>query len=259
MPFLRCAAWIIPAILVLGCDAGRTTPSAIPESPVLASPTAPVPRSGPRAREAFVVEGVISDESGTPVSGAKVSFLDGLTDPSVATDQSGFYRIEFTSFPGADHNERLDPPGTENTVGFLQVEASGYERFAQFLLAPSSGRIVEHLRVQRIRRVTAGASTMITIGPADTVCVIDVWPGRNLTCGIVRLDVPSDGVATVTAVPADQSAPRPQIELYGGLKGTWGNPATLQVRAGTEYFINVQVPWGQERQSFLVTTSLQRP
>ena len=97
---------------------------------------------------------------------------------------------------------------------------------------------------------------MVTIRPEDTACVVDAWPGRELTCGIVRVEVPSAGVLRVEAVPTQPGALRPSLVVYGSNSGApRANPTSLSVASG-EYFVNVEVPWGEPTQSFVVSTSL---
>jgi hypothetical protein len=116
-----------------------------------------------------------------------------------STYGSGRYKIDFTSAPGSNYFAGWDPPGTQDAVAFALVQASGYERYARFILG-STPELVENIHLHPIRRITAGASAMLTVSPEDTVCITDGWPGRELVCGIVRVVAPTDGVINVQAV-----------------------------------------------------------
>jgi hypothetical protein len=205
--------------------------------------------------------GAVSDDQGIPVAGAKitVSFDDGESadGPSALTDGSGGYKINFTAVPGSNYFAGWDPPGTQDSVAFALVQASGYERYARFILG-STPQLVENIRLHPIRRMTAGASAMLTVGPEDTVCVTDAWPGRELVCGIVRVVAPANGVMNVQAVSIDPGSQPAVLRVSGGGIGSpRGNPTALQVAAGTEYLVDVEVPWGTG-QSVLVKTSIQQ-
>jgi hypothetical protein len=205
----------------------------------------------------FEMTGVVTDE-GRPVPGAKVTvildpYMSDGTEPSVLTDGSGGYQVNFTGVPGGNRG----PAGTEQAVAFAQVEAPGYERFARYVLG-TTPHLVENFHVHPIRRVTAGESAVLTIAPDDGVCAIDVTPARELICGFVHLLAPRDGIMTVAAVPTQGAAALPVVEAYGGNTGSApANPTALRVAAGIEYTVEVQVPWGiNASQSFTLTTSV---
>jgi len=199
------------------------------------------------------MSGVVTDDEGTPVPGARVSiWLDYDNLPSALTDGSGAYKLNFTGVPGAN----TGPAGTEDSVAFAQVEAPGYERYARYLLGATE-HLVENFHVHRIKRITAGESAQLTMAADDTVCAVDALPGRDSICGIVRVVAPTNGIMTVGAVPIRAGSQLPTLAVYGGNTGRQGNPTSIRVVAGTEYKVDVEVPWGiRESQSFLVQTSM---
>ena len=203
------------------------------------------------------MSGLVTDDEGTRVPGAKVTvMLDEYSGPSVFTDATGRYAIGFDGVPGGIHFPGLDAVGTEEAVTFATVEALGYERFARLILG-TTPHLVEDVRLHRIRRITAGESVTLTIAPDDTVCVIDSWPGRGLICGIVYVVIPSTGTLSVEAIPIHPALPRPAVSVYGTNAGSRGNPTAIQVFAGAEYTVNVELPWGgSTNQSVLVKTSI---
>lgn len=208
----------------------------------------------------FEMTGVVVDDEGAPVPGAKVEvWFDYVDLASVVTDESGHYTVNFVGVPGQNHLAPRDPVGTEEAVAFAQVDVSGYEPYARYILG-STPYLVEDVRLHRVTRIMAGQSAVVTIAPADTVCVLDVWPGRELICGTLRVVAPSNGTVRVYAVPIQAASQPPMLALYGGGAGAPpGNPTALQVAAGTEYTVRVEVPWGSfGSQSFVVNTTLQR-
>lgn len=200
--------------------------------------------------------GVVTDER-APVPGATVTVLllnlEGwYSGPSVRTDASGNYRVAFMGVPGSNRG----PAGTEEAVAFAQVEASGYERFARYVLGTTQD-LVENFHVHRIRRITPGESAVLIIAPDDGVCAIDVVPSRELLCGSVRVVASRAGIMRVAAVPTRAGSEFPRLAVYGGGTGGRGNPTSIRVAAGTEYTVDVQVAWGiSGSQSFVVQTSM---
>ena len=169
-------------------------------------------------------------------------------------DASGRYRVNFTGVPGTNRG----PAGTEDSMAFAQVEAPGYGRLARYLLG-TTGHLVENFHVHLVKRITAGDSAVLTIAPDDGVCGIDTLPARNLICSTwVRVVAPRDGVMRLEAVPMESGSVPALLEVYGGRTGApRGNPIALRVTAGTEYTVDVAVPWGiSASQSFVVTTSM---
>ncbi len=132
-----------------------------------------------------------------------------------------------------------------------------YGRLARYLLG-TTGDLVENFHVHLIKRIPAGESAALTIAPDDGVCAIDTLLDRNLICGTwVRVVAPRDGVMSVEAVPIQSGSALATLEVYGGGTGARGNPTVLRVTAGTEYTVDVAVPWGiSASQSFVVKTSM---
>ena len=209
----------------------------------------------------FEVSGIVTDEVGTPVPGATVAIWDdyNILSPTL-TDASGRYKLSFTGTPGWNHYPSLDPAGTKNSVGFAVVAAPGYEHYARHVIGTTS-ELVEYIRLQAVKRITAGESAALTMTPDASVCVVDVWPGRDLVCGQIRVVVPIDGMLTVEAIPTQAGADLPRLEWWcPQAGGAYRNPSSLQVTAQTECYVNVQLPWGFEgTRSFVVKTSMESP
>lgn len=248
-------------LLAIGSSAaacGGGTPTA---------PTAPAPQPPPsvggtpvpvREKTTFEVTGIVTDDAGTPIAGARVSiWLDYIDQPSVQTDGAGRYELRFTGTPGANYVRGYDPPGTEDSFAFVNVEAPGYEPHSRHALG-TSPLLVENFRLRRVQRLTAGESATVTLDRDDSVCVLDAWPGRELICRTLRVLASRDGLMTVEALPTNSSSDRPSLEVYGGNAGApRNNPTSLQVTAGTQYTVHVGVPWGVAgNPSLVVTTAL---
>jgi hypothetical protein len=202
--------------------------------------------------------GIVTDDAGTPIAGARVSIWLDYTDlASAQTDNAGRYGFQFVGSPGANHVPGHDPLGTETAIAFVNVEASGYEPYSRYALGTSE-QLIENIRLRRIQRVAAGESATMTLESDDSVCVLDAWPGRELICRTLRVVASRDGRMLVEAVPTDSSSGRPSLEVYGRDAGApRNNPTSLQVTAGAEYTVHVGLPWGfAGKPSFVVTTVL---
>jgi hypothetical protein len=239
-------------VVATSCGGQERNISVAPTAP--SSNLASVP---PRAPITFELTGIVSDQNGSPVPGAKVSVLLGYDEvASGFTDSAGAYRLSFTAAPGDNHFP-MDPSGTEDAVAFAQVERAGYERYIRYIVG-TAPHLVENIRLERINLITPGDATVLSFAPDDTVCWSDVWPGRELICEIVHVLAPSDGTFTVRARGTGPSSPTLEVYARDGGGGTHGNPSTLRVTSGIEYIMVVGIPWGTS-DSVQLTTALAPP
>lgn len=245
---------VVTVLLAAACDGrGPTTPT----SPSAPPSTGGGPRPPPQSM-AFEMTGVVTDDLGTPVPGAKagVWLLDYGDLSSAFTDASGGYTVSFSGVPGSNYFPDWDPPGTEHAVAFAFVEASGYQSHLRYLLG-TTPHLVENIRLHRVQRITAGESAALTIAPDDTVCVGDAWPGRGLICRTVRVVAARGGILTIHAVPTQAGPELPGLTVYNDRAGSRGNPASIRVFEGTETVVHVEMPWGiNASQSVVVQTSM---
>ena len=241
---------LVTLVLAMACS-GRG-PTAPPPAPLRPPPPAgPIPP--PAQLVSFEMTGLVTDDAGTPISGATVrALVDPYTGPSVVTDASGRYSIPFASSRGAN----AGPPGTELAVAMALVESSGYDWHARYVVAPTE-QVVENFRLHRIRRITAGESAVVTVAPDDRVCTGDTSPGRETICGTLHVVAPTDGTLTVEAFPTEGRSALASLAVFGSRSGGTGNPVSIRVGTGTEYTAVLALPWGlTASQSFVVKTSI---
>jgi hypothetical protein len=215
----------------------------------------------------FELTGTATDEDGARVPNAGV-YLDFeasdvpgtfYSHGSGVTDGAGFYRIVFAAVPG------LMAHGT-TAFACLQSRAD-YAGDCQWVGTTSSA-ISQNFRTYRLKRITAGESTPVMIAPDDSVCDNNAQdtPGlQDYVCRSVRIVVPTDGVITVEALPADGGArPQLEVEVVSGngpcCSAQLRNPTSLRVTAGTEILANVEMLWGSTTsRSLIVNTTLEQP
>jgi hypothetical protein len=109
-----------------------------------------------------------------------------------------------------------------------------------------------------LERIKSGESAVLSIAPDDSVCDITVWPGRELICRTLRVVAPQNGTMTIEAVPSQAGSHLPTLEVWGGRTGApRGNPTAIEVSAGEEYTVRVELPRPfSNSQSFVVKTSM---
>jgi DNA-cytosine methyltransferase len=87
--------------------------------------------------------------------------------------------------------------------------------------------------------------------------------GQDYVCRSVRVVAPADGILTVEALSTQTGVHPPlEVEKFGGpncCSERMGNPTSIQVTAGTEVVVNVEMVLGSPTsQSFTLNTSLVR-
>lgn len=132
------------AVLVAGgCGHGPTSPSGAQSSSLGTAST-----SSP---ETFAVTGIVTDEQGGPVAGAKVTmshYESGrMSRRAVLTDGGGRYAITFPASPWTQPSGRF--------AARAEVVADGYDWYWRNVSAVDSQR-VENFRLVRIKRIAAG-------------------------------------------------------------------------------------------------------
>jgi hypothetical protein len=132
---------------------------------------------------------------------------------------------------------------------------AGSFSFAGALSPDPSHNATQNVRLYRIKRITAGESTVVTIAPGDPFCGVF---NDELTCRTVRVMVPASGLLVMSCDPRgdDNGGPGLNIEGYNTriVSGDW------HVTAGTE--VPVRIGMWQNwpvSQSCVFTTSIARP
>ena len=210
----------------------------------------------------FELTGTVTDHDDQPIVNASfmVQFLVSNQQTSFSsahgtTDGAGFYRIVFTALPGA-----LLHDGVASTA-FIGVDQTDYETDYRWI-QPTTHDASQNVRLHRVKRITAGELTSVTIAADDSVCVNNVQDipglGGSFVCRTVRVVAPADGIMWVEAFYS-LSGPRPglEVETVGFdhcCSERMGNPISIPVTAGTEVIANIEVPWGSISQTFVVNT-----
>ena len=170
----------------------------------------------------------------------------GVPSVSGTTDGRGLYRIDF------DANR--DAVGG---VGFVRGESSGHDPSYYYLIPASIQNASQNLRLYRIKRITAGESTVLTIRPGDTSC----GDNDQFVCRTVHIVAPTGGTMTIEAVPTP-SAVNAGLEIMGRSSAyrCCSLTASIPVTAGTEVVANIGRWWtSTANQSFVLNTSVVRP
>jgi hypothetical protein len=194
---------------------------------------------------AIVLSGRVVDAGTTaPISGAIVS-INGRYRAS--TDDSGTYTV--AGF--------LDLGSTS----FTYVSAASYTADYRYIHGTT-----QNVQLYRIDRITAGASKPLTISPGDTLCVNNVqdFPGLgpDYVCRSVYVVAPVDGVMTLEAVSTEDGT-RPTMEVKTVdvtpcRSERLENPTSIDVKAGTDVVVHVEMPASSARPQSLHVPSRSR-
>jgi hypothetical protein len=230
MPMFKRGCVVLLMMLTSACGGSNSSPSA-PSTPSVGPPTT------------FHVTGIATEDDGNPVAGANItvkpwvdSVQKSVLSVVVVTDGVGFYRLDFAA--------NRDAGGF---IAWVKAESPGHDT-AYYNIRPevsTSQNASQNIHLYRIKRISAGESTVMTLLPGDSLC------GGNTSefmCRTVHIVAPSDGLTT--------------IESVGLLSDTGERTASIPVTAGAEVVANVGVfaPSGTllDSQSFPLNTSLVR-
>jgi hypothetical protein len=199
-----------------------------------------------RLAHSISLTGQVTDGStSAPISGATVS-INGRY--RAITDSLGNYTVSGCLDAGGDSN-------------ITSVSANNYASDFRYIRGMSL-----NVRLYRIKRIMAGASTSVTVAPDDTLCVNNIQDtpgvGQDYVCRSVLVTAPTDGIMTLEAL-STQGAARPPLEVEAVAvppccSERIGNPTSIQVTAGTQVVVNVEVVLGSGAQSFTLSTSMAR-
>jgi len=199
------------------------------------------PSRSPSRAITFSLSGQVTDAvTAAPIAGAVVSIGGRNT---ATTDNSGNYSFAAGALDGE----------------FTYVSAENYVSDYHYIRGT-----IQNVHLYRIERIVAGASTLATIAPDDTLCVNNVQDspglGPDYVCRSVFVMAPNDGSVTIEALSTQDGArPVLEVETVGVspcCSERIGNPTTIQVTAGTTIVIHVEMPSSStSAQSFVVNTS----
>jgi len=225
-------------MVVLACGSSPiTTPTPAPT---------PTPSAPPRATPpTIVLTGQVIDAiTLAAIAGAGV-WINGRY--ATVVDGEGNYSVTGLLDAGTNYD-------------FTYVAANNY--FSDYRYIRSTPH---NIRLYRVERITAGESKLVTVAPGDTLCVNNMQDspglGQDYVCRSVRVVAPTDGVITIEAV-STQTATHPLLEAETiGVRPCCserlGNPTSIQVRAGTEVVVSVEMPFGSAgSETFTLTTSM---
>jgi hypothetical protein len=241
MPMFKRGCVVLLVIVASACGGSNPLPSA-PSTPSV----------GPTST--FHVTGIATEDDGNPVASANITVqpwvnsvqLRPLPSVVVVTDGAGFYRLDFNA--------------NRDRVGFVataKAESPGHDT-AYYNIRPevsTSQNVSQNIHLYRIKRISAGESTVLTVVPGDSFCGSN---SSEFVCRTVHIVAPSDGLMTIESVG---------LLNVVGPNGTGGSccddTASIRVTAGAEVVANIGVfaPSGTflDSQSFLLNTSLVRP
>lgn len=252
MPALTRGSVVLFLTWASACSSGTGTPtSATPRS------SAPSPTPGPTLATSSVIGQVTDATTSAPISGVTVVFSYPAT--YATTDDSGDYRIDLVPGPGQGPGPGVgvivwasdrgpDAPASQKDT--YEPDFRNYE---------SS---IQNFHLYPVQRVAAGDSAMVTVTPEDTLCINNLqdsppWP----VCRSVRVVAPTDGIITLEALSTSSGVHPPlEVETVGVspcCSERMGNPTSIQVTAGTEVKVRIELP-SSTSQTFTLKTGMTR-
>ena len=239
---------VLCALLVSACGSSPTAPSSTLSPAPSPSPT-PAPPAAPAAAS-FRVAGVVTDETGTALSGVRLNFefaagdfasvpeLPCNSSCTIFTDATGGYELSFKAIPNSFY-------GSPIAAGLVHTWRDGYEPNTQLL--PVRADIVQPIRLRRSRVVPAGESFTSIVEPDSSMCTDledrFVWTHR---CDRVVIAAQSTGTLVVDGRDGAGGGPLPNMFFASGNFTTAQNVGTgvvsVGVRAGEKYTVLVGAP-----------------
>jgi hypothetical protein len=249
MPMFKRGGVVLLLMLASACSGSNPLPSA-PSTPSV----------GPTST--FHVTGIATEDDGNPVAGANItvqpwvdSVQKSVLSVVVVTDGAGFYRLDFAANRDAGGfiaRVKAESPGHDTAYYNIRPEVSTSQNASQ------------NIHLYRIKRISAGESTVMTLLPSDTLC------GGNTSesvCRKVHIVAPSDGLMTIEIVPTPSTgAYSLGAQVVGGPPGFFcgddDDLCSIPVTAGADVVATIGIFffWTfPDSQTFLLKTSLVRP
>jgi len=172
----------------------------------------------------FQLTTLVTDDAGTPTSGASVTEIYyGAAPPGCSgcnipygnfvagvTDASGSYIGNFVAAPEGESQFS----GTAHTFAYVTATKANYETDRRFVSGTST-TFTQTVHLHPMRQVSAGDSASFTIASTDPVYqALDTAPPFSVSeCRSILVKVASDGLLTVDAVPVAAGVTAPYVEL----------------------------------------------
>lgn len=167
------------------------------------------------------------------------------------------------------YSSTTDASGKYTINGLLDAGSGGDYTYVSALDYVSDYRYIrassQDVQLNRIQRMTAGESKLITVAPNDTLCVNNMQDspgsGQSYVCRSVRIEALTAGTLTIEAVSTQDGAHPPLEVEVASEPVDWSlqNPKSFQVSAGTEIAVNVEMSAASTTsQSFTLKTSVAR-
>jgi hypothetical protein len=178
---LRATAF--PALLLAAaCGGDRTAaPSAPTPAASNASPAVP-----PRTSVTRHLNGLVLDENGMPVPGARVEMYSA--SPAAVTDDNGYYDLAAMLLVSGNVF------GTDMTIA-----KGGYEDTHSWVAGLND--VTQNFRLYRIVNIAAGQAVHLAITPDNSLCGFE----EEFRCRTVHVVMPSSGTLVLDTIADDPS------------------------------------------------------
>lgn len=223
------------------------------------TPVAPDSALGPTASSPTVagyrVSGVVTDDTGTPISNASVILDHGPRLPDL---NAGTQRLTTRTSANGSYSLFLRPELVQAGVEpFAMVRAYTFTNVQQHTaniqqVAPEGTSSIRNLRLSRVRVMGPSDSIAVSIDADSSLC--DVGNVSLTTrCEWVRISYPDPGRITVEARPeAGGMVPIVRTSKNAG-------QGTLQLEGDEDFYdvdVAIQIPLGMAPQRFTVSTTV---
>lgn len=177
-------ALALSAIVLAGACSGHPAPAPSAPSPAPNPSQPPRPSPTPVTRH---LNGVVRDENGVPVPGARLEMFASSSAP-VVTDGNGYYDMAAALLVSGQVF------GNE-----LTITKAGYETTHAWV--PGLDDTTQDFRVYHVLTLAAGDSVHLAIDPDNSLCGLD----DEFRCRTIRVVMPSSGTLALETIADDPS------------------------------------------------------
>jgi hypothetical protein len=179
---LRASA--LPALMLAAACGGDPTAAPSAPTPVASNPSSAPQPPTPVTRH---LNGLVLDESGMPLPGARVEVFSASSSPAV-TDGNGYYDLAAMLMVSGHVF------GTDVTI-----TKAGYEDTHAWV--PGLDDLTQDFRLYRIMNITAGQSVHLAITPDNSLCGFE----EEFRCRTLHVVAPSSGTLVLDTIADDPS------------------------------------------------------